>query len=78
MTAPIAGILENKLHAQVTVLQSIKVVLLASVHNLAPSIAVEFARKVLYSAERPSSSELESLLKDVKAGKTQPKETEPS
>jgi len=66
-TAPIAAILENKLHAQVTILQSIKVVLLASVHNLAPSIAVEFARKVLYSAERPTSSELEALLKEVRS-----------
>ena len=81
-TAPIAGILENRLHAQVTLLQSIKVVLLASVHNLAPSIAVEFARKVLYSAERPSSSELEILLKEVRAGKNNPsnekKEAEPN
>lgn len=71
-TAPIAAILENRLHAYLTVLQSIKIVLLASVHNLAPSIAVEFARKVLYSAERPSSSELEIILKDIKTNKAQP------
>lgn len=67
-TAPIAAILENRLQAQIIVLQSIKVVLLASVHNLAPSIAVEFARKVLYSGERPTNSELEAILKSVRAG----------
>lgn len=68
-TAPIAAILENRLHAEMTVMQSIKVVLIASVHKLAPVIAVEFARKVLYSAERPSSTELEVILKGVKENK---------
>jgi len=71
-TAPIAAILENRLHAEVVILQSIKVVLLASVHNLAPSIAVEFARKVLYSAERPTSSELEQLLKEARNNRNKP------
>jgi chemotaxis protein MotA len=69
-TAPLAAILENRLHAEIMILQSIKVVLLASVHNMAPTIAVEFARKVLYSAERPTSSELEKILRDVKSGKS--------
>ena len=69
-TAPIAGILENRLLAEVIVLHSVKVVLIASVNNLAPVIAVEFARKVLYSSERPTSSELEVILKDVRSSKT--------
>lgn len=77
-TAPIASILENRLHALVTVFQSIKVVLLASVHNLAPSIAVEFARKVLYSAERPSSRELEEILRDVRANKNKENTSDPA
>lgn len=68
-TAPIAAILENRLQSEVVILQSIKVVLLASIHNLAPTIAVEFARKVLYSTERPSSSELEIIVKDLRSGK---------
>jgi chemotaxis protein MotA len=68
-TAPIAAILENRLHAVVTLLQSTKVVLLASVHNLAPSISVEFARKLLYSEERPSSRQLEEMLRDIRANK---------
>lgn len=71
-TAPIASILENRLHAVVTILQSVKVVLLASVHNLAPIIAVEFARKVLYSGERPTNSELEILLKEIRSNKAAP------
>lgn len=69
-TSPIAGILENRLHAQIMVLQSVKVVLLASIHKLAPSIAVEFARKVLYSGERPTNQELEVLLKEIKSGES--------
>jgi len=67
-TAPIASILENRLNAEVTILQSMKVVLIASVHNLAPTIAVEFARKVLYSGERPSSFELEAIIRDIRSG----------
>ncbi len=71
-TAPIAHILENRLHSEIIILQSIKLVLLASVHNLAPSIAVEFARKVLYSGERPTNSELDKILKDVRAAQRRP------
>ncbi len=67
--APIAATLENQLSATITVLQSIKVVLLASVHNLAPSIAVEFSRKLLYSSDRPTSQELELMLSDLKSSK---------
>lgn len=71
---PIANILENRLRHRVIVFQAAKLVLLASVNNLAPSIAVEFARKVLYSSERPTSSELEQILKDVRAGNNPHKE----
>jgi chemotaxis protein MotA len=68
--APISGILETRLLNMMKILQAIKVVLLASTNNLAPTIAVEFARKVLYSNERPNSKELEEILKDVKSNKT--------
>jgi chemotaxis protein MotA len=67
--APIAATLENRLSATITILQSIKVVLAASVHNLAPSIAVEFSRKLLYSTDRPTSKELEAMLSDLKSDK---------
>lgn len=74
---PIAAILENRLRLQITILQSMKVVLLASAHNLAPTIAVEFARKVLYSTERPTNSELDILLKDIRSGRKESKESAP-
>jgi chemotaxis protein MotA len=43
-----------------------KVTLLASLNGYAPQVAVEFGRKVLYSTERPSFSELESEVKQRK------------
>ena len=66
-TAPIASVLENRLRAEIIILQSIKLVLFASIHNLAPLIAVEFARKVLYSGERPTNNELEKILKELRS-----------
>lgn len=68
-TSPIAGILENRRLALIKILLSIKVVLLASAHNFAPTIAVEMARKVLYTDTRPNSKELEDILKDIKLNK---------
>ncbi len=68
---PVASVLENRLHARITIMQSTRVVLIACVHQMAPTIAVEFARKVLYSGERPSSQELEEVLRNVKAGSRQ-------
>ena len=45
---------------------AIKVTLLASLNGYAPAIAVEFGRKVLFSTERPSFSELEDHVKSAK------------
>jgi chemotaxis protein MotA len=39
------------------------VTLLASLNGYAPALAVEFGRKVLYSTERPTFSELETHVK---------------
>lgn len=68
-TAPIAVSLDNRRLATTKILHSVKVVLLASTNNFAPTIAVEMARKVLYSDARPNSKELEDILKDIKANK---------
>lgn len=68
-TAPIAAALDIHRQAVVKVFQSIKVVLLAATSNLAPTIAVEMARKVLYAGERPNSQELEEILREVKNSK---------
>jgi chemotaxis protein MotA len=60
---PLAGLLEQKLNEGTKMLQTIKVTLLASLNGYAPALAVEFGRKVLYSTERPSFSELEEHVK---------------
>lgn len=64
---PIATAIEGKVHSDLKILESIKVVLAAISANLAPSITVEFARKILYSAERPSNKEMEDVLTAIKS-----------
>jgi len=63
MVEPLAGLMEQKLDEGTKELQCIKTTLLASMQGYAPAIAVEFGRKVLYSTERPSFSELEGHVK---------------
>jgi len=65
--SPLAGLLEQKLHESTKMLQCVKVTLLASINGYAPAIAVEFGRKVLFSTERPSFSELETHVKGAKS-----------
>ncbi len=64
--SPLASLLEQKLSEQTKMLQCIKVTLLASLNGYPPQVAVEFGRKVLYSTERPSFSELEEEVKQRK------------
>jgi chemotaxis protein MotA len=64
---PLAGLLEQKLHESTKMFQCVKVTLLASINGYAPAIAVEFGRKVLFSTERPSFSELEEHVKGAKS-----------
>ena len=47
--------------------ETIKVTLLASLNGYAPALSVEFGRKVLFSTERPSFSELEEHVRRVRA-----------
>lgn len=61
--APVASQLEQKAHEGSKIFQVIKVVLLASMSGYAPQVAVEFGRKVLFSGDRPTFSELENELK---------------
>jgi chemotaxis protein MotA len=64
--APIASQLEQKAEESGKIYQCIKMVLLSSMNGYAPQVAIEFGRKVLYSTERPTFSELEE---DVKSRK---------
>ena len=63
---PLGGLLEQKNDEGTKELQCIKTTLLASMQGYAPQVAVEFGRKVLYSADRPTFSELESHVKGKK------------
>ncbi|WP_119155562.1 flagellar motor stator protein MotA [Caldimonas tepidiphila] len=63
---PLAGLLEQKVDEATKELQCIKTTLLASMQGYAPTVAVEFGRKVLYSTERPTFSELEAHVKGKK------------
>ena len=63
---PVASLLEQKAHEAAKIYQVIKVVLLASMSGYAPQVAVEFGRKVLFSSDRPTFSELEEELKSRK------------
>ncbi|MCD6682000.1 MAG: flagellar motor stator protein MotA [Burkholderiaceae bacterium] len=65
--APLSTLLEQKADETTKELQCVKVTLLASMQGYAPTIAVEFGRKVLFSTERPSFVELESHVKQKRA-----------
>jgi len=60
---PIANQLNQKVEEGSKIYQCVKVVLLASMNGYAPQVAVEFGRKVLFSGDRPTFSELEEDLK---------------
>jgi chemotaxis protein MotA len=64
---PLAGLLEQKLEESTKAFQCVKVTLLASLNGYAPAIAIEFGRKVIYSTERPSFTELEDHVKKSKS-----------
>lgn len=63
---PLASLLGQKLEEATKELQCVKVTLLASLQGYAPSLAIEFGRKVLFSTERPSFAELEGHVKQHK------------
>ena len=61
--SPISSLLEQKLEEGTKMFQCVKVTLLSSMNGYAPTVSVEFGRKVLYSTDRPSFSELENHVK---------------
>jgi len=60
---PLAGLLEQKVEEAGKELQCIKTTLLASMQGYNPATAIEFGRKVLYSNDRPTFTELEAFVK---------------
>ncbi|WP_462379653.1 flagellar motor stator protein MotA [Pseudomonas sp. Marseille-QA0892] len=61
--APLAGALEHDAKEEVNLYEAIKATLVASASGMPPSLAVEFGRKVIYPAHRPSFSELEQAVR---------------
>lgn len=68
---PVATAMEQKASQTQLLLQCIKVTILASLHNNPPIIAVEFGRKVLFSAQRPSFNQLNDEIKNAKPAATE-------
>lgn len=64
---PIASRIELQVAEAVKMLQCIRVTLLANLNGYAPQLAVEFGRKALHTAERPSFLELEEHVRSVKS-----------
>jgi chemotaxis protein MotA len=60
---PVASALGHQAREEGKFLECIKVCILATLNGYTPQIAVEFGRKVLYSTERPSFTELEEHVK---------------
>jgi chemotaxis protein MotA len=63
---PLATLLAAKADETAKPFECVKAVLLASMNGHPPTIAVEFGRKVLFSADRPSFLELEEAVKATK------------
>jgi chemotaxis protein MotA len=63
---PLGGLLEQKSEDGSKEFQCIKTTLLASMQGYNPSTAIEFGRKVLFSTERPTFSELENHVRGKK------------
>lgn len=60
---PLSAALEHDAKEEVNLYEAIKASLVASASGMPPSLAVEFGRKVLYPAHRPSFSELEQAMR---------------
>ena len=63
---PLASVLNAKAKEAGKPFECVKSVLLAAMGGYAPTVAVEFGRKVLFSADRPSFEELEEAVKATK------------
>jgi len=60
---PLAHSLAHDAKEELNVYEAIKASLVASASGMPPSLAVEFGRKVLYPAHRPSFAELEQAVR---------------
>ncbi len=63
---PIATAMEQKANQFQSMLQCIKVTILASLHNNPPIISIEFGRKILFASQRPTFNQLNEEIKNAK------------
>lgn len=60
---PTATAIEHRAHEEGKAFEVVKMALVASVRGYAPQVAIEFARKLLFSQVRPTFADLEAHLK---------------
>jgi chemotaxis protein MotA len=65
---PIASAMESRANDEGKAFEVVKMALVASVRGYAPQVAVEFARKLLFSEVRPTFADLETHLRDKTRG----------
>ena len=65
---PLASVITARAQELAVPYECVKSVLLASLNGLPPGVAVEFGRKVLFSTDRPSFTELEDAMRATKDG----------
>ncbi len=63
IVGPIAAAMEARAHEEGKAFEVVKMALVASVRGYPPQVAVEFARKLLFSDVRPTFADLEAHLK---------------
>ena len=63
---PTAAAMEHRAHEEGKAFEVVKMALVASVRGYAPPVAIEFARKLLFSEVRPKFADLENHLKGRK------------
>jgi chemotaxis protein MotA len=66
---PIASAMEHRAHEESKAFEVVKMALVASVRGYPPPVAVEFARKLLFTDVRPNFKDLEQELRGKKAAK---------
>jgi chemotaxis protein MotA len=66
MVSPIAANLENLAQDEARYFTCLKAGVLAFANGAAPITAVEFARKTIYSFDRPANSDIEPRLREIK------------
>lgn len=60
---PLSASLEHDAREELNLYEAIKATLVASASGMPPTLAVEFGRKVLFHAHRPSFTELEQAMR---------------